>query len=123
LQPLDGREAVVLDRLHHVRVERPRLACDAEGAVVGEAARAAGDLGELAGGQLAAAAAVELGGAGEGDVGDVEVEPHADRVGGDEMVHVAVLVERDLGVAGARRERAHHHAAPPFWRRISSAMA
>ena len=40
---------------------------------------------------------------------DVEVEPHADRVGGDEIIDVAGLVERDLRVARARRERAEHH--------------
>ena len=39
---------------------------------------------------------------------DVEIEAHADRVGGDEIVDVAGLVERDLGVAGARRQRAEH---------------
>ena len=40
---------------------------------------------------------------------DVEVEAHADGVGGDQVVDVAGLVERDLGVAGARRQRAEHH--------------
>ena len=40
---------------------------------------------------------------------DVEVEPHADRVGGDEIIDVAVLEHRDLRVARARRERAQHH--------------
>ena len=40
---------------------------------------------------------------------DVEIEPHADRVGGDQIVDVAGLIERDLRVSGARRERAQHH--------------
>ena len=40
---------------------------------------------------------------------DVEVEAHADRVGGDEIVDVAGLVERHLRVARARAERAEHH--------------
>ena len=39
----------------------------------------------------------------------VHVEAHADRVGGDEVIDLAGLVHRDLGVAGARAERAHHH--------------
>jgi hypothetical protein len=39
------------------------------------------------------------------------------------MIDIAVLVELDLRVAGARAERAHHHRAPPLLRRISSAMA
>ena len=33
---------------------------------------------------------------------DVEVEPHADRVGGDQVIDVAGLEHRDLRVAGAR---------------------
>ena len=61
--------------------------------------------------------AVELALAREGNMVDVEVEAHADRVGRDEVVHVAVLVHRHLGVAGARRQRAEHHggaaALPP----------
>jgi hypothetical protein len=39
---------------------------------------------------------------------DIEVEPHADRVGRHQVVDVARLVERDLGVAGAWRQRAEH---------------
>ena len=62
-----------------------------------------------AGGQPAVLVAVELAVGGEGDVIDVEVEPHADRVGGDEVVDVAGLVQRDLRVARARRQRAQHH--------------
>jgi hypothetical protein len=53
--------------------------------------------------------AVELAVVGEGDVVDVEVEAHADGVGGDEEVDVARLVHLDLRVAGARRQRPHHH--------------
>ena len=40
---------------------------------------------------------------------DVHVEPHADRVRGDEIIDLARLEHRDLGVAGARGERAHYH--------------
>ena len=81
----------------------------AERAVALVAPGAAGDLRHLGGGQAAAAVAVELGEAGEGDMVDVHVEAHADRVGGDEIIDLAGLVHRDLGVAGARAERAHHH--------------
>ena len=64
---------------------------------------------ELAGRQVAMHLAVELARAGEGHVIDVEVETHADGVGGDEKVDVARLVERHLRVARARAERAQHH--------------
>ena len=81
---------------------------DAERAVVHVAAGAAGDLAELGRRQLAMHLAVELARAGEGDVIDVEVEAHADGVGGDQEVDVARLVERHLRVARARAERAQH---------------
>ena len=82
---------------------------DAERAVVHVAAGAAGDLRQLGRRQIAMHLAVELAHAGEGHVIDVEVEPHADGVGGDQEVDVARLVERHLGVARARAERAQHH--------------
>ncbi len=37
-----------------------------------------------------------------------EIEAHADRVGGDDVVDVAVLIEIDLGIARARTECAEH---------------
>jgi hypothetical protein len=89
----------------------------AEGAVALVAAGAAGDLRHLGRRQAAPPMAVELRQPGEGDMVDIHVEAHADRVGGDEIVDLAGLVHRDLGVAGARAERAHHHrgaaAHPP----------
>ena len=54
---------------------------------------------------------------------DVHVEAHADGVGGDQEVDLARLVERHLGVAGAGLSAPITTAAPPRWRRISSAMA
>ena len=53
-------------------------------------------------------------GGGKGDVPDVEVQPHPDRVGGHEVVDVAVLVHRYLRVAGARRQRAHDDGGAPL---------
>ncbi len=85
------------------------LAGDAEGAVIHVAAGAAGDLADLRRGQIAMVLAVELADAGEGHMVEIEVEPHADGVGRHQKVHVAVLIELDLGVAGARAERAEHH--------------
>ena len=40
---------------------------------------------------------------------DVEIEPHPDGVGRHQIVHIAGLIERDLCIAGPRRERAQHH--------------
>ncbi len=78
------------------------------------AAGAAGDLAELGGRKIAVALPVEFADAGEGDMIEVEIEAHADGVGRHQEIDIAVLVERDLGVARARAERAEHHrgAAP-----------
>ncbi len=40
---------------------------------------------------------------------DVEVQPHADRVGGDEIIDVAALEHRHLRISCAGRQRAQHH--------------
>src|SRR3546814_14940207 len=45
----------------------------------------------------------------EGDVIDVEIEPHADRIRGDEIFDVPLLIKTDLGIAGARAERAENN--------------
>ena len=113
-----------LDLLDQIVVERIDLAGDAERAVAQMPSGAAGDLAELGGRQVAVLVAVELAVLGEGDMVDVEIEAHADGVGGDQIVDVAGLVERDLRVAGARADSAPSTtAAPPRWRRISSAIA
>ena len=109
LQHAHRLEAVALQRLHQFRLERIATSGRAEGAVAGRAAGAAGDLRQLGRIELAELIAVEFAVGGKGDVIDVEIEPHADGVGGDQVIDVARLVERDLRVAGARRERAQHH--------------
>ena len=111
-QRLQRREGVALDRLDLALLERLAAVGGAEGAVGHVAPGAAGDLRHLGRAQAALLAAVELRQAGEGDVGHVHVEAHADRVGGDQVLDLAGLVHRDLGVAGARRERAQHHRGP-----------
>ena len=99
-------EAVGLDGLDHVFVDRSHLFGRAERAVVHVAAGTAGDLGDLRRPQPPRAAPVELAQAGEGDVVDVHVEAHADGIGGHQIVDLAGLVEADLGVAGPRAEGA-----------------
>ena len=103
------REHVSLDRGDDVGVEVGRLAGHAERAVLAKPARPAGDLGDFLGMEPARAPAVEFAQPRKGDMVDVHVQPHADRVGGDEKIHLARLEQFDLGVAGARAERAHHH--------------
>ena len=105
----DRRERMAFDRGDDVGVEVGRFARHPKGAVLAEPPGAAGDLPDLLGMEPAPALAVELAQAGEGDMVDVHVEAHADRVGGDEEVDLAGLEEIDLRIAGARGKRAHHH--------------
>ena len=100
---------MVLQRIDQFGLERRAAAGGAEGAVAGGAAGAAGDLREFGRIEPAELIAVIFAVGGEGDVIDVEIEPHADRVGGDQIIDVAGLEHRHLRVAGAGRERAQHH--------------
>ena len=95
-------------RLDEFGFEWRAAARGAERAVAGGAAGAAGDLGEFGRIELAELIAVELAVGRERDVIDVEVEAHADGVGRHQIVDLAGLVELDLGVARARRQRAEH---------------
>ena len=61
------------------------------------------DLRHFSGGQSPVPDAVELRQAGEGDMGDVEVQPHANGIGGDEIVDLARLIEFHMGIARHRR--------------------
>ncbi len=70
-----------------------------------------GDLRHFGGRQAPLAHAVELRQRGEGDMADIEVQPHADGVGGDDVIDLARLEQLDLAVARFGTERAHHHRA------------
>ena len=108
LQHLHGIEGVALQRLRQIVLERRTAAGGAERAVAHRAACTARDLAEFGGVELAKLIAVELAIRRERYVIDIEIEAHADRVGRDQIVDIAGLIERDLRVARARRERAEH---------------
>src|SRR5262245_45344974 len=93
-------------------IERRTAAGGAEAAVAGGAAGAAGDLGKFSRIEATELIAVELAVRCKRYVVDIKIEPHADRVRGDEIVDVAGLVEFDLGIAGARRKCAEHNGGP-----------
>ncbi len=110
---VERTEAMLLDRIDFFVAELRRVVAAkaerAEAAVALVAPGPPGDLRHFGDGQAPVAAAVEFLEAGEGDMGDVHVEAHADRVGGDQIIDLAALEHRDLGVAGGGRQRAHHH--------------
>ena len=84
----------------------------AEAAVALVPPGAAADLRQFGRGQPPELAAVELGQRREGDVGDVHVKAHADRVGRDQIVDLTRLIHLDLRIARPRGERAHDNRGP-----------
>ena len=108
-----GGKAVVLDGPRRPRGEVVDRVQDAERPVVQVAAGAAGDLAQLDEVEVPAGAPVELGELGERHVVDVEVQPHADGVGGRQIVDFAALVQGDLGVARTRRQGPEHDGGAP----------
>ena len=109
LHRFDGFKLVRFNALDNFFVKRLALTRLAEMAVAGEATGAAGDLGDFVGPQIAPRMAIELAPRGERDVIDIHVEAHADGVCRDQEIHLAALIELDLGIARAGAERAHHH--------------
>ena len=91
-----------LNRLNLFFVKRPGLARHAKGAVFGVPSRTARDLADLLHIQHPHAAPIELGGRGKGHVFDIQVQTHADRIGRHQIIHLAVLIHRDLRIARAR---------------------
>ena len=105
----DGWKDMAFDRRDNVRVEIRRIAGYAEGAVLAKPPGAPGDLGDLLRIEPAQPTPVEFAQSGEGDMVDVHVQSHPDRIGRDQEVDFAGLEQIDLGVAGPRAERAHDH--------------
>ena len=104
----ERRKMMPLDRQDFLGREAAlRQADGAEAAVLLVPPGAPRDLRHFGDRQAAEAASVEFLQAREGDMLDVEVEPHADRVGRDEIIDLARLEHRDLRVARLGAERAH----------------
>ena len=109
MQPAHGGKTVVFHQRHHLRVHGPRAARGAKSTVVHMTAGAARDLAHLGRAQRAVPDAVKLALGGKGDMVNIHVQAHPDGVGGDQVIHLTGLIQRHLGIAGARAERAHDH--------------
>ena len=114
VQPGQRLEACVSIASTISGVERTLLGGGAEGAVAHVPPGAAGDLSDLGRGQPPRPTPVEFADPGEGDMVEIHVESHADRIGRDEIIDLAGLEHPDLGVARPRAQRPEHYrgAAP-----------
>src|SRR5215472_15774317 len=82
-------EAVRLDRLDDLRIQRPLLGGGAKGAIAHMAPRTTRDLRDFGSIEPTRSATVELADPGKGNMVDIHVEPHPDRIGGDEIIDFA----------------------------------
>jgi len=111
IAPIDGGdriEAMRFDGLDDIGLERRRPFGRAERAVVHVPAGASRDLSDFGSGQPARLVPVELGDAREGDMVEIHIEAHADRIGRHHEIDLARLEHLHLRIARARRQGAHH---------------
>ena len=102
MQFFDRLELVIGDLIDHPLVQLLRLSRHAKGAGGKVPPGPARDLRQLVGAQLAHPVAVEFRRGRKGDVFNIKVQPHADGIGGDQIIHIAVLIHLDLRIAGPR---------------------
>src|SRR5579885_3057354 len=104
-------EVVILEPLYELGSERFASSGRAEGAVARVPAGAARDLRHFRRIEMAELIAVEFSVGSECDVIDVEIKAHTDRVGRDEIIDVAGLVEIDLRIPCSWRECTQNHGS------------
>ena len=91
---------MAFDRRDDVRIEIRRIARHAERAILAKPAGAPGDLGDLLRIEPAQPTPVEFAQSGEGDMVDIHVQPHPDRIGRDQEVDFAGLEQIRPGRCG-----------------------
>src|SRR5262249_61509102 len=113
LQQANWLEAVTFQSLHELRIKRIASPGCAKCAVPGRATGTTGDLRKFCRIKLPELVAVEFSVGSEGYVIDIEIEPHPDGIGRDQIVDIARLVQSNLRIAGPRRKRAQHYRGTP----------
>ena len=93
---------MVFDGVGDFRFERGSVGSAAKRASVHMPAGATGDLTEFRGSQRSRAPAIEFAQRCKGDMIDVEIKSHPDRIGRNHVIDFAILEQRDLGIAAAR---------------------
>ena len=96
LQHSNRIEAMLLQRFDQFVVKRQAAPRSPESAILDMPARSPGDLAVFRRRQATMLPAVEFTLAGKSNVIDIEIETHADRVGCDDEIHLAVLIEFHL---------------------------
>ncbi len=74
---------------------------NAKGTIVHMPPGAPGNLSDLRRGQGTPAGTIEFAQLGEGNMVNVHIQPHANRIGGDQIIDLSGLIHLHLGIAGA----------------------
>ena len=93
---------MTFERLHKFRLERIAAAGGTKRSIACCTAGAAGNLRKFGGIELPELVAVEFSIGSKGDVVDIEIEPHPDGIGRDQIVDIARLVQGNLRIACPR---------------------
>lgn len=101
-------ETVFFQRFGKGGVKGLATACRAKSPVAVMASRTPSNLAKFGGGQAPMLPAIELAVGGKSNVIDIEIEAHADCIGGDDVINIPALKQFDLGVARARRKGAEN---------------
>ena len=112
IAPLKQRhriEAVLLQHFNELFIERRAAPGRAECAIANMATRTPRNLRHLGRLEAAILPAVIFAIACKGDVINIEIEAHADRIGRNNIIDFTVLIELDLRIARARAERPQHN--------------
>ena len=108
LQRADRLEVVIFQPFDEIRIHRLRAASNAKRPVVHVPPRAARDLSNLARREVAMVLPIELAQRRQRHMIEIEVQPHPDRVRRHDVIDIARLIELDLRIARARRQRPDH---------------
>ena len=108
-QLLKRRKPVIHDRACDLIRQCRRIPGDTKGAVLLPAPSAPRDLCQFIGRQRPHPTAIKFRQAGKGNVINIKVQPHPNRIRRDQKINLAFLIHRHLRIARARRQRPHHN--------------
>ena len=114
LQLVQRGKPVIHDRLCHPILKRPDIPCDAKSAILLSPSGAACDLGQLVRGQRTHAPPIKFRERRKGNMVNVQIQPHANRICRNQKINLAILIHVDLRIARARTERTHDNGRPPL---------
>ncbi len=103
------RKPVVHDRLGHLIGQKRRLARDAERPVVHMPPSTPRNLRQFMRKKRAHTPPIEFLQRRKRHMVDIKVQPHANRIRGNQVINITVLVHLNLRVAGPRAKRTHHN--------------